>query len=85
MTDQLPPLPEPDIEGTAYDKNLKICYVAKVNFSEAKLREYGAACAGQSKRLLDALVALAAVAKVESDAEYRAVLDARDVIAEVIG
>lgn len=36
-------------------------------------------------KMFRALVVLANIAKVESDAEYRAVLDARDVIEEVIG
>lgn len=39
------PLPEPDIDGTVRDPELRICYTAPVHYTADQMRNYGQACA----------------------------------------
>lgn len=40
LAPELPALPEPDIFGTCYHEELKICYIGKKNFSADLMRAY---------------------------------------------
>jgi len=75
-------------EGAPYTPNysdVATLIAETVSGERVAIQEANARLIAAAPKLYRALVALAAVAKVESDAEYRAVLDARDVIAEVMG
>lgn len=49
VADELPPLPEPTIDGSVMHPELKICYLAPVHFTSEQMREYArAALAAQT-------------------------------------
>lgn len=85
MNDQLPPFTQGDWVLTEVTRDLHTIAGDGIESSMVHAPLEVARLMSLAPKLYRALVALADVAKVQSDAEYRAVLDARDVIVEVLG
>lgn len=53
---QLPPLPEPAVDGTKYHEELKVCYTGRVHFTAEQMLAYGRLVAQECARMCDSRV-----------------------------